>query len=148
MKKINIHRLYYRFKNDYLTLNNAVIFVAFVIACNWIWGSLGMMQRNFTLQKELDDKSRQLIVAQLDTDNAKLEQRYYQTDEYKELAVRQQLGLVTPGESVLILPSNSPAVIAADKAAATSTTVKAVPISNFAQWTNFLFGTNNKNIAK
>ena len=148
MKKINIRRLYYRFKNDYLTLNNVVIFIAFVIASNWVWGSLTMMQRNFTLQKELDDKSRQLIVAQLDTANAKLEQRYYQTDEYKELAVRQQLGLVTPGENVLILPSNSVAVKSADKATSAVATVKVVPISNFAQWMNFLFGTNNKNISK
>jgi hypothetical protein len=122
--------------------------VAFIIAGNWVWGSLGMMQRNFTLQKELDDKSRQLIVAQLDTANAKLEQRYYQTDEYKELAVRQQLGLVTPGESVLILPPNSAAVKAADETAASSVTIKAVPTSNFTQWVNFLFGTNNKNISK
>jgi cell division protein FtsB len=148
MKKINIRRLYYRFKNDYLTLNNVVIFIAFVIASNWVWGSLQMMQRNFTLQKDLDDKSRQLIVAQLDTENAKLEQRYYKTDEYKELAVRQQLGLVTPGESVIILPPNSPTVKAADKSAKTNTTIKVVPISNFAQWMNFLFGTNNKNISK
>src|SRR5665647_2959422 len=94
MKKINIRRTSYRIKKDFFTLNNAVILVAFVIASSWIWGSLQMMQRNFTLQKELDDKSRQLIVAQLDTDNAKLEQRYYLTDEYKELAVRQRLGLV------------------------------------------------------
>lgn len=148
MKKINIRRLYYRFKNDYLTLNNVVIFIAFVIASNWVWGSLTMMQRNFTLQKELDDKSRQLIVAQLDTENAKLEQRYYRTDEYKELAVRQQLGLVTPGESVLILPSNSASVKAADKAVSAVATAKVVPISNFSQWVNFLFGTNNKNISK
>ena len=148
MKKINIRRLYYRFKTDYLTLNNVVILIALVIASNWVWGSLTMMQRNFTLQKELDDKSRQLIVAQLDTDNAKLEQRYYQTDEYKELAVRQQLGLVTPGESVLILPPNSAAVKAADKTTTAVATVKVVPISNFSQWMNFLFGTNNKNISK
>lgn len=148
MKKINIRRLYYRFKNDYLTLNNVVILIAFIIASNWVWGSLQMMQRNFVLQKELDDKSRQLIVAQLDTENAKLEQRYFKTDEYKELAVRQQLGLVTPGESVLILPPNSPAVKAADKASKTNATIKVVPISNFAQWMNFLLGTNNKNISK
>jgi len=140
MKKINIRRIYYRVKRDYFNLNNAVILVAFVIASSWIWGSLQMMQRNFTLQKELDDKSRQLIVAQLDTDNAKLEQRYYKTDEYKELAVRQRLGLVTPGEHLLILPPNSQAVINSDKAAATRPSNADVQISNFGQWMNFLFG--------
>jgi len=148
MKKINIRRIYYKVKKDYFTLNNAVIAVAFIIAANWVWGSLGVMQKNFTLQKELDDKSRQLIVAQLDTDNAKLEQRYYQTDEYKELAVRQRLGLVTPGESVLILPPNSEAVKSADEAASTKVSIASAKISNFEQWANFLFGSNNANISK
>lgn len=147
MKKINIRRLYYRISHDYFTINNAVIAVGLMIASGWVWGSLNVMQRNYTLQKELDDKSRQLLVAQLDTENAKLEQRYYQTDEYKELAVRQRLGLVTPGESVLILPPNSEAVKDADSASSQTSTISEVPISNFRQWINFLFGGNHKNIS-
>ena len=147
MKKINIRRIYYRFRHEYLTLNNVVILVAFIIAANWVWGSLEMMQRNFSLQKELDDKSRQLIVAQLDTENAKLEQRYYKTDEYKELAVRQRLGLVTPGERVLILPPNSEAVKNADKVAEVKPSITVIKTSNFNQWMNFLFGGNNKRIS-
>lgn len=148
MKKINIRRLIYKVKNDYINLNNVVIMIAFVIAANFVWGSLQMMQRNFALQKELDDKSRQLIVAQLDTENAKLEQRYYKTDEYKELAVRQRLGLVTPGESLLVLPPNSAVVKKADKAYQAKTTVKIAQISNFGQWMNFLFGKNNSKISQ
>ena len=148
MKKINIRRLYYRISKDYFTLNNAVITVALIIAANWVWGSLSGMQKNFTLQKELDDKSRQLIVAQLDNANAKLEQRYYKTDEYKELAVRERLGLVTPGESVLILPPNSQAVIDSEKALSSASTPQISPTSNFRQWMNFLFGGNSKNISK
>jgi len=148
MKKINIRRIYYRFRHEYLTLNNVVIVIAFIIAANWVWGSLEMMQRNFSLQKELDDKSRQLIVAQLDSENAKLEQRYYKTDEYKELAVRQRLGLVQPGERVLILPPNSEAVKNADKAAQVKPSVTIVQTSNFNQWMNFLFGGNSQRISK
>lgn len=148
MKKINIRRIYYRFSHEYFTLNNAVITVAFIIAANWVWGSLGAMQRNFSLQKELDDKSHQLIVAQLDTANAKLAQRYYRTDEYKELAVRERLGLVAPGERVLVLLPNSDAVLTADRAVVTTAKAKTVPISNFGQWMNFLFGGNIKKLSK
>lgn len=147
MKKINIRRLYYLFRHKYLTLNNVVIAIAFMISAGWVWGSLGVMQRNYTLQKELDDKSRQLIVAELDTENAKLEQRYYKTDEYKELAVRERLNLVTPGESVLILPPNSEAAKNTDKAALATSSDQVVPESNFGQWVNFLFGGNNKRIS-
>lgn len=140
MKKIKIRRLLYRIKRDYMNLNNAVIAVAFIIAANWVWGSLGVMQKNFNLQKELDDKSRQLIIAKLDTENAKLEQRYFKTDEYKELAVREHLGLVSPGESVLILPPNSQAAKDADNVDSTKSTITYTQISNFEQWMNFLFG--------
>jgi len=149
MKKTNIRRIIYQIRHKYLTLNNAVIAIALIIAAGWVWGSLDVMQRNYKLQKELDDKSRQLVVAQLDTDSARLEQRYYKTDEYKELAVRQRLGLVTPGESVLILPANSDAVKNADKANSTAVSVAEPAImSNYNQWMNFLFGGNSKSISK
>jgi len=146
MKKINIRRLVYHLKNDYFTLNNAVLLLAFVVSANWIWGSLEVMQRNYSLQKQLDDKKRQLIITQLDTDNAKLEQRYYKTEEYKDLAVRQRLGLVDSGESVLILPENSEVAKNIDKKT-TSSTSQPTEISNFDQWMNFLFGANNKRIS-
>jgi cell division protein FtsB len=147
MKKINIRRIYYLFRHKYFTLNNVVIVIAFAIATGWVWGSLGVMQRNYTLQKELDDKSRQLIVVQLDNENAKLEQRYYHTNEYQELAVRERLGLVTPGESVLILPPNSEAAKNADKTVSIASSDQVAPVSNFTQWLNFLFGSNNKKIS-
>ncbi len=145
MKKINIRRLYYQISHKYFTLNNAVIAVGLVIAAGWVWGSLDVMQRNYRLQKELDDKSRQLIVAQLDVATAQLQQRYYNTIEYQELAVRQKLNLVTPGESVLILPPNSDEAKIDDSTSA-STVIVDAPTSNFNQWMNFLLGGNSKSI--
>lgn len=148
MQKINIRRIYYQLRHKYFTLNNAVIAIAFAIAAGWVWGSLGVMQRNYTLQKELDDKNRQLIIAGLDTATAKLQQRYYQTDEYKELAVRERLGLVTPGESVLILPPNSQDAIDADKTTPVISTAPPQPVSNFQQWMNFLLGGSSKSLSQ
>jgi len=148
MKKINIRRLYYKISHKYFTLNNVVVVIGLMIAAGWVWGSLGVMQRNYALQKSLDDKSRQLVVAQLDTESAKLEQRFYNTDEYKELAVREKLGLVTPGESVLILPANSAAAKAIDNTISTDSSASVVKQSNFTQWMNFLFGGNSKGLSE
>lgn len=148
MKKINIRRLYYKFRHKYMTLNNAVIVVALMIAAGWVWGSLDVMQRNYKLQKELDDKSRQLVIAQLDTENAKLEQRYYKTAEYQSLAVRQRLGLGTPGESVLILPPNSETAKNVGKSTKSVSKTSDVQISNFGQWMNFLLGGNSSSVSK
>ena len=139
MPKINIRKIIYAIRHKYLTLNNIVITVALLIAAGWVWGSLGMMQRNYTLQKDVDLKKQQLQLTQLQRDNLSLQASYYQTPEYQELALRDYLGLVLPGEKVLVLPPNSQAAIKADS---TQTVVAATPtqVSNIEQWVNFLFG--------
>jgi hypothetical protein len=148
MKKINTRRLYYHIRHKYFTLNNVVIAVAFAIAAGWVWGSLGVMQRNYNLQKEIDSKQQQLQLTQLQTDTLQLQSRYYQTSEYQELAVRQDLGLGLPGESVLILPANTQAAKDADQAAVAGTTPAPTPPDNLNQWANFLFGANSKAVSQ
>jgi hypothetical protein len=145
MKKINIRRLSYHIRHNYFTLNNFVIAIAFVIAASWVWGSLGVMQRNYDLQKDLDYKKRQLQLAQLQTTSLELQGRYYKTREYQELAIRQDLGLGLPGESVLVLPPNSHAAKDADTITKTQVSVDLQKTTNFNQWVNFLFGANSKN---
>lgn len=145
MKKINIQKIIYTLRHKYLTLNNVVILVAFLIAASWVWGSLGMMQRNYSLQKEVDYKKRQLELTELQRDSLELQKGYYQTAEYQELAAREALGLVRPGERALILPENS------EQAQEADTTLVAQPAnvqqaSNLEQWVNFLFGGYSKSI--
>ncbi len=145
MKKINIRRLYYHVSHNYFTLNNVVIAVAFFIAAGWAWGSLSVMQRNYDLQKDLDYKKRQLQLSELQTKSLELEGRYYKTAEFQELAVREDLGLALPGESVLILPPNTQAAKDADKVSASQAARTPVQLSNYGQWMDFLFGKNSRN---
>lgn len=142
MKKSDIQKLIYRVRHNYLTFNNVVILVAFLIAVGWLWGSLQVMQRNYMLQREVDNKRRELIVTRLQKDNLDLQKRYYQTNEYKEMAARESLGLVMPGESVLILPASTEAAKKADKDASRTVSVETPEqsVGNFEQWMNFLFG--------
>lgn len=146
MAKINIRKFIYAARHKYLTLNNVVILVAFVIAASWVWGSLGMMQRNYNLQKEVDLKKRQLELVELQRDNLEFQKKYYQTAEYQELAVRESLGLVRPGEKVLILPENSAAAKSADKGD-DEVVVTLSQSSNIEQWINFLFGGYSRSIS-
>jgi len=150
MKKIQLRKFIYDIRHKLLTFNNLVILVAFLIAAGWVWGSLQVMQRNYTLQKEVDYKKRQLQLVELQKDNLQLQNRYFTTNEYKELALRDSLGLVMPGESVLILPDNSATIKAADDAASSSKTSSAAvaqdKTSNLEQWLNFLFGGYSKSI--
>lgn len=144
MQKINIRKLIYHIRHDYLTLNNVVILVAFIIAASWVWGSLQAMQRNYNLQKTVDYKKQQLQVIELQTTNLELQQNYYKTAEYQELALR-ELGLARPGERQLILPSNSQA---AKQASQEKVEAALNPqTNNFEQWINFLFGGYSKSIS-
>ena len=151
MQKINIRKAIYHVRHRYLTFNNLVILTAFLIAAGWVWGSLQAMQRNYSLQKEVDLKQRELQLSQLQMESLQLQQRYYQTDEYKELAARDALGLVMPGEKILILPPNSEEAKKADaQSTAPASTTTAAPqntTSNMEQWLNFLFGGYSKSIS-
>ncbi|HEY8886757.1 MAG TPA: hypothetical protein VIM31_04660 [Candidatus Microsaccharimonas sp.] len=146
MRNINIQKIIYHIRHKYLTLNNVVILVAFMIAAGWVWASLGAMQRNYGLQKDIDLKKRQLQLTQLQRDNLSLQKNYYQTIEYQELAVRDTLGLVRPGEHALVLPPNSAAALQEDRVS-TTTPAAQVASSNLEQWVNFLFGGYSKSIS-
>ncbi len=141
---INRHfrRWYYHIKYRYLSLNNVVLAVALLMAFGWAWGSVSMMQRNYTLQRKLDTKERQLTLNQLEVQNLEFQRNYYQSTEYQELAARRYLGLVNPGEKVLILPPNSAQAKADTNSTTNSTTVSIPQPSNFRQWLDFLSGKN------
>ncbi len=142
MAKININKIIYRIRHQYLTLNNVVILIAFLIVASWVWGSLDMMQRNYALQKEIDYKNRELQLTELQRDSLALQQSYYRTAEYQELAARESLGLVRPGEKVLILPkSDSEPTVEPEEQ-----TIIAQQQGNLEQWVNFLFGGYSRSI--
>jgi uncharacterized protein YxeA len=143
MLKINIRKLIYNLRWRYLTLNNIVLVIAIVIGANWVWESIEVMQRNYILQRTLDLKQRQQTLAELENTTLGFEQRYYQSDEYKELATRKYLGLAESGEKVLILPPNTP--IETEKKTRAGSEE---PPSNLRQWMNFLLGSNRRNLQK
>jgi hypothetical protein len=142
MKNINIRKIYYHVRYRYLTMNNVVVAVALIIGGAWAWGSIGVMQRNYDLQKDLDARTRQQKLIQLETQTLALQQNYYKSGEYQELAVRERMGLANPGERVIVLPPNTQTAKDADAIVAHTKPIDAQPMGNAEQWMNFLFGGN------
>ena len=121
-----------------LTLNNGVLLVALLIGSSWVWSTVDAIQRNFTLQQQVDAATQQIAVQQLENKTQQLENKYYQSNEYQELSARARLNKAQPGEHLLILPANTVQPIAQQQAQ-----TQDVPItsrSDFAQWMYFLFG--------
>jgi hypothetical protein len=75
----NIKRFIYRARHEYLTLNNIVLAIAALIAVSWAWASVEAVQRNYALQREVDDKRRQQRLMELQTENLQYEQRYFKS---------------------------------------------------------------------
>ena len=127
----------------YGTLNNIVMGVALLVAASWAWGTVSQMQTNFAAQKAVDEQKRELRLTELQLATLKYQQNYYKSDEYKDLAARTKLGLVSPGEKVLVLPPNSQAVIdqdAADEKTTAEGVSQAPKGTNLEQWLKFLTG--------
>ena len=148
MQNRQLHRIIYLARHEYLTLNNVVLAIAALIAISWAWSSVEAVQRNYALQRQVDDKRRQQQLMELQTENLQYEQRYFKSHEYQTLEAKRRLGLAEPGEKVLILPANSDAVKAADTAdrqASNQLPSEIPPLPPFEQWMEFLFGAKSQN---
>ena len=131
-----------------MTMNNVVLVVAAIIAISWAWASVQAVQRNYQLQKEVDDKKRQAKLIELQTDNLQFEQHYYQSNEYLTLEAKRRLGLVESGEKVLVLPPNS-AVVKAGSASEDTSSVGVAPAASpppLQQWLDFLLGARSSHL--
>lgn len=131
-------------------MNNVVLAFAAVIAVSWAWASVQAVQRNYSLQREVDDKRRQQQLVELQTQNLQFEQRYYKSNEYLTLEAKRRLGLAEPGEKVLVLPANSDAAkaieVTPDQSDVTALSDSDQP--PLEQWLNFLFGGNRQSLER
>ena len=135
--KTQLRRLRYFSKRDIFTLNNIVLFAAVVLCLVWTYGAVNSMARNWELEEKLKTRQLESAKLKLEVETLKLEQEYYQTDEYKELMARIKSNKMQPGETMVVLPKNSEAAI--NKYASTQIEMKQER-SNFAEWLDFLFG--------
>lgn len=119
----------------HLTLDNIALLVAMVLALSWAWSTINVLTKNYDLEKQVQQARLDNQVMELQNENLRLQQAYYQTDEFLELQARALLNKARVGEHLVILPHSSST--GSDK---TDTASLVVEKSNFEQWMDFLFG--------
>lgn len=145
MRLVDVKKQLIHLWHTYATISNVVLVIALVIAGGWTWGTISSMQTNLAAQRAYDEQQRQLELTKLEVATLEYQQNYYNSDEYKDLAARTYLGLVSPGEKVLVLPKNSTDAsreVIVDTTKPVSTTASTTTRSNFQQWMDFLSGSN------
>jgi len=81
-----------------------LVFVVIVLLISW--SGIKAIQTNYGLQKQIAKLQQQDDVAKLQTQNLQLQNQYYNTNQYLEIAARQNLGLGAAGETELLVPES------------------------------------------
>lgn len=68
------------------------------------WSGIKAIETNYGLQKQISRLEQQNAVQKLQNENLQLQNDYYNTPQYLELAARKDFGLAAPGETVLVVP--------------------------------------------
>lgn len=138
-----IRKAQYWTKNELFTFERVVLVVAASCCLAWTWGSIDAMTRNWTLAQELMSRQREKAVLELEVETLELENEYYQSHEYQELAARKYQGKMLAGETMIYLPDNSESARAKHKDSPSDSaepTIATATMSNLEQWIAFLFG--------
>ena len=131
-----IRRFSYKLRHDF-SIENIVLVLAVVLCLAWTYSSIQAMTRNWELSERLATEKKALELLEVEVEAAELENEYYKTEEYQELAARKYLNKKLAGENLVYLPENSEAAKTKHQVSATSVAEK--NYSNFEKWLRFLF---------
>src|SRR5260221_10715678 len=121
------------------------VFALVVVAI--AWSGAKTVQSNYDLQKKIATLKQENDVLWLQNSNTYLQNQYYKTDQYLELSARQNLGLASPGEHVLLVPKGTAAkYVDPNLNKSSAKDVEQAPdnrsshVKNLEAWRDFLLG--------
>lgn len=99
---------YYR--HDFIQQFRDVRFVGFVVFGVLVllvtWSGVAVIESNYELQKQVSKLQQENQVSILENNNLKLQNEYYNSNQYLELTARRQFGKGQPGETLLLVPKS------------------------------------------
>lgn len=108
------------------------------------WSAVRILETNYHLQQNIARIDQENQLAELENQNLKLTNAYYETDTYLELAARRQYNKGLPGEKLIIVPKE----VAMKRAANVKVVDRIIPSNqaaltgykkNLADWFRFFF---------
>lgn len=130
----------YKVKHGFLSVENVVLMIAVVMCLVWTYQSVVSMNRNWELSEKLNSEKKTLELLEVEVEMAELENQYYASAEYQELAARRLAGKQAAGEHMVYLPENSEAAKNKHKAVAEVENAEETrEYSNFEKWMMYIF---------
>ena len=135
--KTALRKLKYRLKHGFFSIENVVLLIAIVMCLTWTYQSIEAMSRNWELTDRLNTDKKSLELLKVEVEAAELENEYYTTNEYQELAARRLANKQLPGENMVALPENSE--VAKNKHKVVAVAKEEKEYSNVEKWWMYLF---------
>lgn len=110
-----------------------------VIAVSLIWQTVGVVEKNYNLQKQVDRLEDEIAILELRNQRLGYDIEYFKTDEFLELAARSKFNKVAPGERMVVLPDKDypePVLPGQEQPSEPKPQYQ----ENLDQWLYFLFG--------
>ena len=138
---------HYAIKLTDIRFAGQVLFVIIVLLISW--SGIKTIQTNYGLQKQITKLNQQNQLQELTNNNLKLQNQYYNSDQYLELSARRNFGLAAPGEKEIIVPESVALSYAATVPAATQAEEVIVKQPayqrNVQSWVNFFLHRQSDN---
>jgi cell division protein FtsB len=101
-------KIYYN--HNFIQQFRDIRFVGFVVFGILVllvsWSGVSVIESNYELQKQVSKLEQQNRVAELENNNLRLQNEYYNSTQYLELTARRQFGKGQPGEKLLLVPKS------------------------------------------
>jgi cell division protein FtsB len=139
IKKYQEHPFWQQFRD--IRFNGFIIFGILVLLVSW--SGVSVIETNFELHKQVAKLEQQNQVSELENNNLKLQNEYYNSNQYLELTARRQFGKGQPGETLLLVPESVARKYTVDipdatkQAEATPTLTKPLWPRNLESWIDF-----------
>lgn len=135
--RASFRRLRYRFKHGF-PRERVFFAIAALVCLAWTFSAISAMSRNWELEQRLVAKRYERDVLQVEIESLELENQYYASEEYQELAARDKQNKIDEGETLIYLPDNSDYAKHKHDIAPVEE-VREEP-ANYEQWLTFIFG--------
>lgn len=100
LEKIKKHQNKLKIFQDVRALGLMVFGILMILLT---WSGVKVAQTNYELAKKMSVERQKVQIAQLQNQNLKLKNQYYESDQFLELASRRQFGKALPGEKLYIV---------------------------------------------
>ena len=123
-----------------LRSQNIVFYLFVLIAFSLAWSTVKVIQRNYTLQQQVDAIAAEVSVLEVENQNLGFNIEYFKSDAYLELAAREKFNKAEAGETLVLPQKEASAKQSTQSENVDSEDNRPQHQQNIQQWKEFLFG--------